>query len=84
MHGHVAWTFDHHLAVVLPRDLGQFTQRFEFGKLRFIIRVGNRAGTQAITQRERNVVGSQDFADVAKARVEKTLFVMRETPLGHD
>ena len=69
---------------MLPGDLRQFTQRFQFGKLRFVIRVGNRAGTQAIAERERNVVGGHDFADLAEARVEKTLFMMRETPLGHD
>ena len=84
VHWDMPGTFVHHLAVVFPGDLRQLTLRFEFGELRFIIRVGDRAGTQTITKRERNVVGRHDFADVSEARVEKTFFMMREAPLGHD
>ena len=62
----------------------QLAERFEFGKLRFVVGVGDRAGAQTVAKRKRNVVGGHDFADVAEARVEKTLFVMCETPLGHD
>ena len=77
-------TFDHHLAIVLPGDLRQLAERFQFGKLRFVIRVGNRAGTQTVTERERNVVGRHDLADVAEAGVEETLFVMSQTPFRHN
>jgi len=39
----MAGTFDHYLAIVFPGDLGQLAQGFEFGKLRFVICVGNRS-----------------------------------------
>jgi hypothetical protein len=40
VHRHVPRT-DHHLAVVLPGDLGQLAERFQFGKLRFVVRISN-------------------------------------------
>jgi hypothetical protein len=40
MHRYVTRTFNHHLAVVFPGDLGQLTQRLQFCKLRFIVRIG--------------------------------------------
>src|SRR6185503_4795045 len=76
--------FDHHLAITLPRDLRQLTERLQLRKLRFIIGIGNRTGPQAITQRKRNVVSGHDLADLTKACVEKTLLVMGQTPLRED
>ena len=52
VHRHMAGTFDHHLHIVLPGDLRQFAQRFEFGKLCFVVGVGDRARAQAIAQTE--------------------------------
>ena len=52
MHRHMAGTFDHHLHIMFPGDLGQLAQRFEFGKLRFVVGIGDRAGPQAVTQAE--------------------------------
>src|SRR6266404_3331454 len=84
MHGYMTRTFDHYLTVVFPGDLCQLAECFQFSKLRFVIRVGNRAGTQAVAQAKRNVVRRHDLADVSEARVEKTFLMMSETPLGHD
>ena len=42
--------FDHHLDVVLPGDLGQLAEGFQFAELRFIIGIGDRAGAQAVAQ----------------------------------
>ena len=39
VHGDVAGAFDHHLHVVLPRDLGQLAQGFQLCELCFIIGV---------------------------------------------
>ena len=52
VHRHVAGAFDHHLAVVLPGDLRQLAEGFQLGKLCFIVGIGNRAGTQAISERK--------------------------------
>ena len=41
-------------------------------------------GPQAVAERERHVVGAHDFADLAEARVEEVLLVVREAPLRHD
>ena len=48
VHRHVAGTFDHGLAIHFPRDLCQFAERVEFGKLSLVIGIGDRAGTQAV------------------------------------
>ncbi len=50
VHGHVARTFDHHLTVLGPSDLGQLAQGFQLGKLRFVVGVRNRTGTQTIAK----------------------------------
>ena len=47
---HVAGALDHHLAALLPGDLGELAKRFELGELRAVVGVGDRAGTQAIAQ----------------------------------
>ena len=50
VHRNVAGAFDHDLHVVLPGDAGQFAQGFQFGELRFVARVGEAAGTQAVSE----------------------------------
>ncbi len=84
LHGHMARAFDHGLHVVLPGDLREFAQGVELGELRFVVGIGNTARTQAVTQRERHVVGLHDVADILEVFVQKALLVMREAPLGHD
>ncbi len=80
----MARALDHHLHVVLPGDARQFAQRLQLGELGGIVGIGDRAGTQAVTERERHIVGLHDVADVGEVRVEEALLVMRQTPLGHD
>jgi hypothetical protein len=52
VHGHVArWPvrlapFVHDLNAFGPRARGEFALHFEFAELRFVVGVGNRAGTQ--------------------------------------
>ena len=84
MHGDVARPFVHHLHVVLPGDLRQLALRLELGELRLVVRVGDRAGTQAVAERERHVVGAHDLADLAEVRVEEVLLVVREAPFRQD
>ena len=43
VHGHVAGAFYHHLAVMIPGLERQFTQGFEFGELRLVVRIGESA-----------------------------------------
>ena len=84
MQRHVARAFDHHLHVLLPGLLGQLTQGTQFGKLGFVIRVGARAGAQAIAQRVAHVVGLQNFRHFIKVGVDEIFFVVGNAPLGHD
>jgi hypothetical protein len=48
MHGHVARAFVHDLHAFGPRARGEFALHFEFAEFRFVVGVGNRAGTQAV------------------------------------
>ena len=80
----MAGAFDEHLAVVLPGDVGEFAERFQFGELCLVIGVVNRTGAQAVAEREGDVVIRHDLAHLLEMRVEETLLVVRETPFGHD
>ena len=62
----------------------QFAERFEFGELRAVVGVGDRAGAQAVAERERHVVLAHDVADLVEALVEEALLVLRQAPLRHD
>ena len=83
VHGNVAGAFDHHLNVVLPGFLGQFAQHFEFGELRFVAGVGDRAGPQAVAERKTYVVLLEHFADFVEVFVEKILFFVMLHPMSH-
>ena len=50
----------------------------------FVVGVGDRARPQAVAERERDVVGAHDLAQLAEVRVEEVLLVMREAPLGEN
>ena len=76
--------FVHHLATHLPGNLGQFALGLQFGKLRLVIGIGDRARPQPVAQAEAHIVGPHDFADLAEMRVEEVLPVMRQAPLGQD
>src|SRR5476651_986963 len=84
VHRHVAGAFDHDLAALLPGDLRELAERFQFGELRAVIGVGDRAGTQAVAQRKGDVIFAHDVADLVEALVEEALFVPRQAPLRHD
>ena len=84
LHRHVAGAFDHGLDVVLPGDLGQLAQRLQLAELRGVVGIGDAARAQAVAQREGDVVGLHDLADVLEVRVEEVLLVVRQAPLGHD
>ena len=49
VHGHVARAFVHHLHAFGPRAFGEFALHFGFAELRRVVRVSNRAGTQAVS-----------------------------------
>src|SRR5215813_11173154 len=84
MHRHVAGAFDHHLAIHLPGDFGQLAQSFQFGELRLVVGVGDRAGAQAVAERKGHVVSAHDLADFAEARVDEAVLVARQAPFGDD
>ena len=71
--GHMAGAFDHDLDIVLPGDLGELAQRFQFGELSFIVGVGDGAGAQPVSQAERHVVGLHDLANFFEVGVGEVL-----------
>ena len=81
---YMAGAFDHDLDVVFPRFGGQFAQGVQLGKLGFVVGIGNAAGTKAIAEAERHVVGFHDFADLVEMCVEEVFLMMGETPFRHD
>jgi hypothetical protein len=61
---------------VLPRDVGQFAERLQFGELRFVVGIESRPRPQAVAERKRDVVRFHDFANLFESRVEKRFLVM--------
>ena len=70
---------------VLPGDLGQLAERLELGELRRVVGVGDRAGTQAVAEREATRRRPRMISQISlEVRVEEALLVMRQAPFGHD
>ncbi|MNV77058.1 hypothetical protein D3C71_1704520 [compost metagenome] len=80
----MAGAFDHHLDIMSPGDFGKLAERLQLGELGFVVSVGNRAGTEAVAEREGDVVRLHDLADFLEMRVEEILLVMRQAPGGHN
>src|SRR3546814_1895931 len=80
----MAGAFDHHLHIVLPGLFGKLAKGVEFGELRFVVRVRDAAGAEAIAERECNIIGLHDLADFLEIIVEETLLVVSKAPFGHD
>ena len=53
VHRHVAGPFVHHLHAVRPGAFGQIALHLEFRKLRLVVRIRNRAGTQTVADAEK-------------------------------
>jgi hypothetical protein len=84
VHGNVAGSLDHHLAVVRPRFLGQLAQRLQLGKLGLVVGVGEATGTQTVAQAPGHVVGVHDLAQLIEVRVPEVLLVMGQHPRAHE
>jgi hypothetical protein len=52
----VAGAFNHGLASVLPRDLGEFAEGFEFAELGVVVGIGEASGAQSVAELEGDVV----------------------------
>ena len=84
LHWHVARPFNHHLNIIFPGDFGQLAQGTQLGELGFVIGILNRTRTQAIAQRQRDVIGGADLTNFAKMLKQETLFMVRQAPFRHD
>ena len=82
--GNVAGAFVHDLAAFFPGTGGEFSLDFELGELGVVVGVGNGAGAQAVTNREGDVVGGADVADVIPVLVEEAFLLVGDAPFGHD
>ena len=84
VHRDMAGTLIHDLDALGPGALGKFALDFQLAELGLVVRIGHRAGTEAVADREADVVGGHDVADVIPVGVEEILLMMREAPLCHD
>ena len=66
---------------MFPGNPGQLAQRLQLGKLGGIVGIGKRSRTQAVTQREADVVALHQRADPVEVLVEEVLLVVVQTPL---
>ena len=84
VHGHVSGSFDKSLHVLCPGAEHKLAHGIEFGKLRFVVGIVRRAGTQAVAQGNGYIVLRQYIADVVKMFVQETFAVVHQTPFAHD
>jgi len=84
VHRHMARPLDHHLAIPAPGGFRELPKRLQLGKLRGVIGIGDRSGTQAVPQRKAHVVLAADIADFLEMLVEKALAVVVQAPFRHD
>jgi hypothetical protein len=68
----------------MPGNLGELAEGLEFGELGAVVGVGDRPRTEAVAERERNVVVAHQVADRLEMGVEEVLLMMRQTPSGQD
>ena len=84
VHRHMTRAFVHDLDALCPCAAGEFALHLKLAELRLVVRVGNRAGTQAIANAKAHIIRSHDVTDVVPVRVEEVFLVMGETPFRHD
>ena len=77
VHRHVAGAFIHDLHPAIPGPRGKFALRLQFGKLRVVVCVSNRARTESVANGEADVVSGHDIADIIPLSVEEILLVVR-------
>ena len=80
----MAGAFDHDLTTLVPRRFREFAKGLEFGKLRSVVCVRNRAGTQSVAKRERDVVFAHEIANLVEALVEEAFAMTGKAPARHD
>ncbi len=80
----MARAFVHHLHAAIPSTAGQLALHLKLAKLRLVVGISNRTGAKSIADRERNIIGSHDVADIVPVRVEEVFLVMREAPFCHN
>ena len=56
----------------------------QLGELGLVVGVGDRARTQPVAEREGDVVGGEDLAQLLEVRVEEVLLVVGQAPGGQD
>ena len=84
VHRDVPGALDHDLDVVAPGHLGELAQGAQLGELGLVVGVGDGAGAEAVPQREGNVVGGHDLAQLLEVGVEEVLLVVGQAPGGED
>jgi hypothetical protein len=84
VHRHVAGAFDHHLQSCSHAIFVSSPRVRSSANCASSLASAMRAGAQAVAEREGDVIGLHDVADLVEMFVEEALLVMRQTPLGHD
>ena len=63
---------------------GQFSQRFQLGKLCLVVRVGDATGTQPVTDGYPDVIFGENLADVLEMLVQEAFPLVGRAPVCHD
>jgi len=79
----MAWAFDHYLHVVVPGNLGELAQGFEFANWASSLASARQPGRSRHPARSsRHIL--EDLADVLEAVVQEILLMVVRHPLGQD
>ena len=80
VHRDVSRALYHHLHVALPRTPSQLAECVELRELRAVAGVGDASGTQAVAERDCDVVLAKDVEHVVESLVERILLAVRHHP----
>ncbi len=84
LHWHVSWPSIITCTSYSQSDFGSSPRVCSSGKLRFVVGITNGALTQAVAQRQGDIVRGTDFTDLAEVPVEEVFLMVRQAPFGHD
>ena len=72
------------LYILIPRTNNQFSHRIQFCKLGFVIGIGNTSRAKSVTQRNSDIILSENITNIIKMLIKKTFLVMNQAPFTHN
>ena len=84
VHRNMTRPFNQYLNILRPGSLCEFSKHLQLRNLGLIIGIMNRPRTQAVPERNSNIVSGTDIADLVKMLIKEILPAVSHTPFSHN